>query len=35
MGGEGEGWGRDWMRRVRTSCWGKEQWILAQEKKGE
>jgi hypothetical protein len=35
MGGEGEGRGREWVRRGRTSCWGGEQWILAQEKEGE
>jgi hypothetical protein len=23
MGGEGEGWGREWVRRSRTSCWGR------------
>jgi hypothetical protein len=35
MRGEGEGRGREWVRRGRMSCWGEEQWILAQEKEGE
>jgi hypothetical protein len=35
MGGEGESWGTDWATRGRTRFWGREQWILAQEKDGE
>jgi hypothetical protein len=35
MGREGEGRGRQWVRRGRKSCWEGEQWILAQEKEGE
>jgi hypothetical protein len=35
IGGEGEGRGREWIRRGRISCWEGEQWILAQEKEGE
>jgi hypothetical protein len=35
MGGEGEGWRREWVRRCRMSCWGGDQWILAQEKEGK
>jgi hypothetical protein len=34
IGVEVEGWGRKWVRRSRASCWGGEQWILAQ-KEGE
>jgi hypothetical protein len=32
MRGIGEGGGREWVRRSRTSFWRWEQWILAQEK---
>jgi hypothetical protein len=35
MGREGEGRGREWVIMGRMSCWGGEQWILAQEKEGE
>jgi hypothetical protein len=35
MRGIGEGGGREWVRRSRTSFWRQEQWILAQEKEGE
>jgi hypothetical protein len=33
MGGDGEGRGRDWLRRGRMSFWEGEQWILPQEKR--
>jgi hypothetical protein len=32
IGGESKGWGKEWVRSSRMSCWGGEQWILAQEK---
>jgi hypothetical protein len=35
MGGEAVGKGREWVRRGKMSCWGGEQWILAQEKEAE
>jgi hypothetical protein len=35
MVGEGEGREREWVRRGSMSCWGGEQWILAQESVGE
>jgi hypothetical protein len=35
MGWEGEGKGREWVKRDRMNCWGGEQWILAQEKEGK
>jgi hypothetical protein len=35
IAGEDEAWGREWVRRGRTSCWEGEKWILAQVKKGE
>jgi hypothetical protein len=35
LGGEGEGMGREWMRRGRKSNWEGEQWIVVQEKEGE
>jgi hypothetical protein len=34
MEGEGEGRGRECMRRGRKTLWEGEQWILAQEKEG-
>jgi hypothetical protein len=34
-GGEGDGRGREWMRRGRKSSWEVEQWILVQKKEGE
>jgi hypothetical protein len=35
MGGKGRTGGREWVRRVRMSCWGREQWVLAQDKEGQ
>jgi hypothetical protein len=35
MGGEGEGRGKQWMRRGRKSSWEGGKYILAQEKEGE
>jgi hypothetical protein len=35
MGGEGEGKGKEWVRRDRKNSYKGEQWIVAQEKEGE
>jgi hypothetical protein len=35
MRGQGEGWGKEWVRRGRMSCQEEEQWILGKEKDRE